>query len=73
MTTTVKDLIDFLQQYPEDASIYVTKEVQSAWSISTEVVELNLEEVEVLDLRESKYYTENDPEFNRVEIRLVAQ
>ena len=68
MSTNVKELIEFLNQFPDDSKIYVLKEVQSAWSISTQVVELNLDSVEVLDFRDNQYVKD----CNDVEIRLIG-
>lgn len=72
MATTAKQLIEYLQQFPDDASIFVLKEVQAAWSITTEVVEMEIDTVEVIDFRTFEYLKDTDPDKTKVEIRLVG-
>ena len=69
--TTAGQLIEFLKQYPEDSKIKVLHEVQGAWSIYTELDNLDLEKVEVVDYRESDYIPEEAELFNTVVIHLL--
>jgi len=68
---TASEFIEFLKQYPEDAIIQVLHEVQSAWSISTEIVDLDIAAVEVLDNRKYTHIPDDDILKNQVLIRLL--
>jgi hypothetical protein len=73
LSTTAGQLIEFLKQYPEDANIEVLAEVQGAWTKDTKFEDLDLDRVEILDLRNLKHISETDPMYNKISIRFGHQ
>lgn len=71
--TTVAQLIEFLQTFPQDAEIDVMAERQGTYSCYTEFEPLQIpdewgysDNLEVFDFRDNQFVKEGDPRFGKV-------